>query len=88
MAVEVNKQNNQGKGLYRFAFKCQSCGKPREAPSEVLFLVCLFSSVALAKPTAQQTRLVLLDSFFQWKARKSPNKHPLSTPYRKFYMKS
>jgi hypothetical protein len=52
MAVEVNKQNNQGKELYRFGFKWQLCGKPREAPPEVLFLLCLFPSLALAKPTA------------------------------------
>jgi hypothetical protein len=35
-------------------------------------------SSALVKPTAKATRLFRLDDLFKWKARKSPNKHPLS----------
>jgi hypothetical protein len=75
--MSVNKLNNEGNSLYCFTFKWQSCGKLSAAPPEVLCLLCLFCSVASAKPAAQPPRLAILDGFFQWKAKKSPNKHPL-----------
>jgi hypothetical protein len=46
--------------------------KPREAPPEVLFLVCLFRRMALEKPKAKLTRLFRLGDLFQWKATKKP----------------
>jgi hypothetical protein len=52
--------------------------KPREAPPEVLFVVCLFRRMALEKPKAKLIRLFRLGDLFQWKATKSSNKQALS----------
>jgi hypothetical protein len=52
-------------------------GKLREAPQNMLRDICLSLASALAKPGMKASPLFQFVGFFQWKAEKSPNKHPL-----------
>jgi hypothetical protein len=53
-------------------------GKLREAPQNVLRDFYLRGALALEKLAPKATRLFQFAGFFQWKAEKSSNKHPLS----------
>jgi hypothetical protein len=74
----VIKQRREGTREYRFGYKCQSHGKPREAPPQVLCRARAIRSSALEKPEAKLPCLFRLDCLFLWKANKSPNKQALS----------
>jgi hypothetical protein len=51
--------------------------KLREAPQKVLRDFCLLPTLAFGKQADKATRLFRFVGFFQWKADKSSNKHPL-----------
>jgi nicotinamide riboside transporter PnuC len=53
-------------------------GKLREAPPNMLRNLCLYAASALAKASFKATPLFQIVGFFQWKAQKSSNKHPLN----------
>jgi hypothetical protein len=64
----------------RFARQVLSGGKLREAPPKVLPPVCLFDHRLRQSPQTKQPCLFRIDGLLLWKARKSPNKHPLIYP--------
>jgi hypothetical protein len=50
----------------------------QEATGKMLRSLCLFAALVLAKAASKASCLFGLGCLFYWKAKKSPNKHPLS----------